>query len=156
MADHFGYGITFHELYERDGLIKLDAAFVAELKAADVALHNRLAAARAEPDTLSDKDHSQLLLDLAPYVEDFIGKLFGIEKEIGVLAEKHDALAPIYACKRLFVQRRASKALTPEEAERVSGEALLGMLPLVPAEDALFRTGVRQDGGGLAGKRRGE
>jgi len=138
MADQFGYGITFPELYARAGLVKLDAAFVSELKAADVELHNRFVTARATPTALSDKDHSQLLLDVAPHVEDVIGKLFGIEKEIELLAEKHNALAPIYACKRLFVQRRASKALTAEEVERVSGDALLSMLPVVPAGDPLF------------------
>ncbi len=138
MADNFGYGITFKELYARDGLVKLDAAFVAELKAADIALHNRFMAARADYTTLSNKDHSQLLLDLAPHTEDFIGKLFGIEKEVQALAETHHQLAPLYACKRLFVQRRAAKALAPEEAERVSGEALLSMLPLPHAEGTIF------------------
>ena len=138
MADHFGYGINFGDLYVHGGLVKLDAAFVEALKAAGVALYNRFMAARAQPQALADKDHSQLLIDLAPHVEDFIGKLFGIEKEIQVLAEKHHALAPLYACKRLFVQRRAAKALSPEEAERVSGEALLGMLPMPHAEDDYF------------------
>ena len=119
-------------------MVKLDAAFVAELKVADVALHNRFMAARADRTALSDKDHSQLLIDLAPHVEDFIGKLFGIEKEVQALAETHHQLAPLYACKRLFVQRRATKALTPEAAEHVSGESLLSMLPMVPADDPFF------------------
>src|SRR5580698_7201965 len=113
MNNKFAYGINFNDLYAREGLVKLDAAFVAELKAADVVLHNRFMAARAEYATLADKDHSQLLLDLAPHVEDFIGKLFGIEKEIRALAQTHHELAPLYACKRLFVQRRAAKALKP-------------------------------------------
>ena len=134
----FGFGIQFPELYSRDGLIKLDAAFVGELQKADVALHNRLMAARADRSTLSDKDHSQLLIDLAPLVEDFVGTLFGITAELGTLAERHHALAPIYACKRLFVQRRAAKALSADEVERVSGPALLGMLPLVPVDDPHF------------------
>jgi len=138
MAGNFGFGITFEELYQHDGLVKLDAAFVEELKVADVALYNRFMAARADYAALPAKDHSELLLNLAPHVEDFIGTLFGIEKEILALAEKHNELAPLYACKRLFVQRRAAKALTPEEANRVSGEALLSMLPLPHAEGVIF------------------
>jgi len=138
MTDHFGYGITFEELYVRNGMVKLDAAFTDALKASDVALHHRFMAARAQPAALADKEHSQLLIDLAPHVEDFIGTLFGIEKDIQALAEKHHALAPLYACKRLFVQRRAAKALTPEEAQRVSGKALLDMLPLPHAEGTIF------------------
>jgi NADPH-dependent glutamate synthase beta subunit-like oxidoreductase/NAD(P)H-flavin reductase len=137
MTEQFGYGITFDDLYERDGLVKLDAAFVGAL-AGDVALHNRFMAARADRAGLSEKEHSQLLIDVAPHVEDFIGALFGIGKEIGALAERHHTLAPLYACKRLFVQRRAAKALPMEQVEHMDGNALLGMLPLVPVEDAYF------------------
>ncbi|MDE3060326.1 MAG: FAD-dependent oxidoreductase, partial [Pseudomonadota bacterium] len=138
MPQPFGFGILFEELYRREGLARLDAAFVEQLKKGDTALHNRFMAARAEPLSLTVKDHSQLLLDLAPHVEDFVGTLFGIEKEIHLLAEQHHALAPLYACKRLFVQRRASKALSPEEAGRVNGEMLLAMLPLPHAEGLVF------------------
>ncbi|MEQ1789415.1 MAG: FAD-dependent oxidoreductase [Rickettsiales bacterium] len=146
----FGYGIKFEELYQRDGLVKIDNAFVEQLKTTDVELFNRLMAGRAnyplpspppqsgEGNILSDKDHSQLLIDLAPHVEDFIGELFAVKKEIAELAEAHHALAPIYACKRLFVQRRAAKALTIEEAQRVNGDSLLGMLPILNADDKLF------------------
>ncbi|NBX02743.1 MAG: pyridine nucleotide-disulfide oxidoreductase [Alphaproteobacteria bacterium] len=134
----FGFGIQFEELYAREGLVKLDAAFVSELKAADVELHNRFVTVRADKSALSDKDHSQLLIDVAPHVEDFIGKLFGIEKEVQELAASHHELASLYACKRLFVQRRAAKALSAEEAARVSGDALLGLLPLVPHDDEHF------------------
>ncbi len=134
----FGFGISFDDLYTRDGLIRLDAAFVQFMKAADIDLHNRLMAGRADPPSLSDKEHSQLLLELAPHVEDFIGQLFGIEKDIQLLAERHHALAPLYTCKRLFVQRRAAKFLKAEEAERVSGDALLSLLPLVPHDDPHF------------------
>ncbi len=155
---NFGHGIKFAELYSRDGLVAIDNAFVEQLKASDVALHNRLMAARLShgsrvmgheeksPMThdsglmtnLSPKDHSQLLLDLAPHIEDFIGELFGIKKEIAELAEAHHALAPLYACKRLFVQRRAAKALTPDAASQVSGDALLGMLPILHHDDEFF------------------
>jgi NADPH-dependent glutamate synthase beta subunit-like oxidoreductase/NAD(P)H-flavin reductase len=140
---NFGYGIKFAELYQRDGLLAIDNAFVEQLKVADAQLFNRLMAGRSNalapcPQHLEPKDHSQLLLDLAPHVEDFIGELFGIQKEIGELAAAHNALAPLYACKRLFVQRRAAKALTPEAANQVSGDALLGLLPLPHADGEFF------------------
>jgi NADPH-dependent glutamate synthase beta subunit-like oxidoreductase len=126
----FGFGIQFEELYQRDGLLRLDGTFLDELKQSDLALYNRLLAARAGNEPLADKEHSQLLVELAPHVEDFIGKLFGIVPEIQALAATHHQLAPLYACKRLFVQRRAAKALKPEEVQRVSGEAILGLLPI--------------------------
>ena len=130
MGGQFGFGMAFEELYSHSGLAKLDGKFSEELKTSDLALYNRLMAGRADKAALSEKDHSQLLLDLAPHVEDFIGKLFAIEKEVATLAEDHHSLAPIYACKRLFVQRRAAKALPLEQLERVSGDSLLSMLPI--------------------------
>lgn len=138
MTEQFGYGIKFAELYQRDGLVRIDNIFVEKLKETDVALFNRLMAGRGDKSTLSDKDHSQILIDLAPHLEDFIGELFGIKQEILELAEAHNALAPLYACKRLFVQRRAAKVLSVEEAQRVSGDALLGMLPLPNVDGEFF------------------
>lgn len=136
--NNFGYSVEFEELYSRDGLVKIDNAFVEQLKVSDVSLFNRLMAGRADKSALSEKDYSQLLLDLAPHTEDFIGELFGIQKEILEIAQAHNALAPLYACKRLFVQRRAAKALTPEAANQVSGDALLGMLPILHHDDEFF------------------
>ncbi len=138
MNKQFGFEIRFDEFYHRDGLVKLDGIFCDELKAADIELFNRFVAARAERASLDDKAYSQLLIDIAPYAEDFIAKLFGIETEVQKLAEWHHTLAPLYACKRLFVQRRAAKALKQEEAERLNADAILQMLPLVPVQDEFF------------------
>src|SRR5579859_6901657 len=109
-----GLGFSFEQLYTRDGLVALDAHFVKLLEKNDVALRNRLLTARAAPESIPDLEHSQLLLDLAPQAEDFIAALFGIEKELHTLQEKHHALAPLFACKRLFVQRRAAKGMWRE------------------------------------------
>src|SRR5262245_51923970 len=95
-AMKLGVTINFAELYAREGLIKLDAAFVERLRTFDVALHNRFVTARADRSALSDKDHSQLLMDVAPHAEDFIATLFDIEKEAKELAAAHNELAPIY------------------------------------------------------------
>jgi NADPH-dependent glutamate synthase beta subunit-like oxidoreductase/NAD(P)H-flavin reductase len=134
----FGLGIAFEDFYRREGLIKLDGVFCDTLKATDVELFNRLMTARAAPDVLAEKDHSALLIDLAPHVDDFIGELFCVKKEISLLAEKHHMLAPLYACKRLFVQRRAAKVLNAEEAARIAPDMLLSMLPLVAVDDPHF------------------
>ena len=119
-----GFDFSFEDLYDRAGLAKLDAKFIRELSSSDVAIHNRLVSARANPESLSDKDHSQLIIDSAPFVEGFIGKLFFISKEVTALKEKHFNLAPIYACKRLFVQRRALKGAKVEDIEKLDGGAI--------------------------------
>src|SRR5690349_19414151 len=100
-----GFGITFPDLYERDGLIKVDRAFTSFLRESDKALAEKLASARAEPPT--GRAESDLLIALAPHVEDFIARLFRIEAEAQALAARHNELAPLYSVKRQFVQRRA-------------------------------------------------
>lgn len=118
------FGLSFEDLYSREGLERLDAAFLRDLRATDAALAVRYEAVRADPSALEVKDASALLLDVAPHMEDFIATLFGIGKEVRALAEEHHALAPLYSCKRLFVQRRAMKAVKPAEAEGLDALAL--------------------------------
>src|SRR5882672_7589179 len=122
------HGLSFADLYERDGLARLDRAFVAHLAAGEVALHDRLMAARAEPDALDRKAESDLLVDLSPHLEDFVGELFGIAKEVRALQATHDRLAPLYSVKRLFVQRRAVKEVKEADALRLNGHKLAGEL----------------------------
>src|SRR2546423_1177869 len=121
-----GFGITFPDLYEREGLIKVDSAFVAFLAEADRALGEKLRAARAEPP--SGLAESQLLIALAPHVEDFIAKLFGIEREALALAERHNELAPLYSVKRQFVQRRALHKVKPAELQAFDPRAAAARL----------------------------
>ncbi|MFL6564557.1 MAG: FAD-dependent oxidoreductase [Burkholderiales bacterium] len=109
-----GFGIRFHDLYEREGLARVDAAFLQFLGQGDAALRDRLVAARANPPAA--KEESDLLIASAPHVEDFIARLFGIEPEAQALAAKHHELAPLYSVKRLFVQRRAMHKVKPEDA----------------------------------------
>ena len=72
--------------------------------------------ARATPAPRA-RTESDLLVALAPHVEDFLATLFGIEAEARALAERHNELAPLYSVKRLFVQRRALHKVKPEDAK---------------------------------------
>src|SRR5436190_3461082 len=139
------HGLTFSDLYDRDGLIRLDRAFVAHLAATDAALHERLMAGRADADALDRKAESDLLVDLAPHVEDFLGDLFGIGGEVRALQARHDKLAPLYSVKRLFVQRRAVKEIKEADAAHLNGHKLgqeLGTLIGGPPADFTTRQGV--------------
>jgi NADPH-dependent glutamate synthase beta subunit-like oxidoreductase/NAD(P)H-flavin reductase len=108
------FDLSFEDLYTRDGLLRLDAAFLQFLAEADAALRARLVAARGAPPAA--KEESELLIALAPHLEDFIARLFGIEAEARALAAQHHELAPLYSVKRLFVQRRALHKVKPEDA----------------------------------------
>jgi len=118
-----GFGMSFADLYDREALRALDNAFLTFLGEADAALRDRLQAARTAPEGLAAKDESELLIALAPHLDDFIARLFGIEAEVQALAARHHELAPLYSVKRLFVQRRALHKVKAEEAQGVDGAA---------------------------------
>src|SRR6266702_4744725 len=89
------HGLSFAELHERDGLARLDAAFLDHLGAAESALRPQLEAARAAA-TLDSKAESALIREIAP----------------------------LYSVKRQFVQRRAANKVKPEDAAKLDGPAL--------------------------------
>ena len=122
------FGLTFQDLYTRAGLIKLDGLFRASLQQSAPGLAERLAAARQEPPAPHTKTGSELIIELAPYIEDFIGELFGIESELARLQLRHSELAPLYAVKRKFVQRKALTGYTVESASEIDGFALASEL----------------------------
>src|SRR6266446_2859467 len=134
------HGLSFVDLYDRDGLVRLDRAFVAHLADADTELHARLMAARSDPDAIEHQVESDLVVDLAPHLEDFIGQLFGIVAEMRALQARHHELAPLYSVKRLFVQRRAVKGIKEEDAAVFDGPGLAGeldrLMGAVPGEAA--------------------
>ena len=118
------HGLGLTDLYQAEGLARIDSLFCAHLAAGGADLAARLMAARANPGTLDAKGESELLIALAPQLEDFIAGLFNIRAAVQALAARHHDLAPLYACKRLFVQRRAQRAHKPEEAAAFDPAAL--------------------------------
>jgi len=119
-----GFDCTFDELYTREGLVKLDRRFLARLRENDTTLHDRLVRARDGPAGLAPKQESELLLALAPQLERFVARLFGIELEVQALAARHHELAPLYQVKRQFVQRKAMHRYAAPEAASFDGPAL--------------------------------
>ncbi|MFN7087388.1 MAG: FAD-dependent oxidoreductase [Burkholderiales bacterium] len=128
------FGIAFEDLYRREGLVRLDGEFLRFLEQRDSALHGRLISARAHPAALQTRQESELLLALAPLVDDFLAEMFGIGSELEALAERHRALAPLYSVKRLFVQRKAMHKIKPDEAEKLDGHALAARLEAMLGE----------------------
>ena len=80
--------------------------------------------ARQNAAVLAPKQESELLIALAPHVDEFIAWLFDIDKEVTALTARHHALNPIFGVKRNFVQRKAMHKVKSEDAERVDGLAL--------------------------------
>ena len=123
-----GFGFSFPDLYSTAGLQRLDAVFGAWLGQADAALAARLASARAAPDALGRKGESELLIALAPHLEDFLAQVFGVESEVTALQAAQHELAPLFACKRQVVQRKALNKYKAEDAAAFDGPALRAAL----------------------------
>src|SRR5215470_3347775 len=119
-----GFGFDFPDLYSTAGLSRLDDAFCAWLSQTDSALASRLAVARADPQRLSRLEESELLVAMAPYVEDWLAQLFGIETEVTRMQAAQHELAPLYACKRQVVQRKAMNKHKADEAAGFDADAL--------------------------------
>src|SRR5258705_5574868 len=132
------HDLSFTDLYDREGLARLDAAFVDWLKGVNVEIHARFMAARTAPDALAAKEESNLLIEVARPFEDFLAALFGVAEEAAALRARHNALAPLYDCKRLFVQRYVARAIKPDAAMALDGAAVTAEVAL-PArlEDGL-------------------
>ena len=118
------HGLRFEDLYDPAGLARIDGLFVDALRKSDEGLAGRLMAARAEPKAVDAKAESTLIIEVAAHLDDFLGEMFGIADELGALRRQHSELAPIYAVKRLFVQRRALKAHPEAEARTFDSDAI--------------------------------
>src|SRR5690348_4284264 len=65
-------GLNFQDLYRQEGLVRLDAIFLDQLRQRAADLHAALLAARQDPSALTPKAHSELLIAVAPHLEDFL------------------------------------------------------------------------------------
>ena len=79
------FGLSFEDLYRQEGLARLDGTFREQLEATHPPLAQRLLDARVNPDALTHKQQSDLIVELAPHIEDFIGELFGISADLRAL-----------------------------------------------------------------------
>lgn len=102
-------GLTFKDLYEREGLIKIHEFFSHFLFDVDNELHTKWENAIANPENLSSKDESELIIAVSPLLEEFIAELFDIISDILTLKKSHTKLNLIPLIKRQFVQRIALK-----------------------------------------------
>jgi NADPH-dependent glutamate synthase beta subunit-like oxidoreductase/NAD(P)H-flavin reductase len=118
------FGLAFGDLYDPAGLARLDGCFGEELAKADAALHARWIAARSDAAALEYKAEAELLIEVAPHLDRFVARLFGIEEEWQELVEGHHRLAPLFRVKRKFVQRRAMLKIKADAAQALDGPAL--------------------------------
>ena len=85
-----GFGLDFGDFYARDGLVGLDARFVEFLQGAQPGRAWPADGGARGAGDLAGKPESELIIALAPELEDFIAELFGIAGEMAELKRRHD------------------------------------------------------------------
>jgi hypothetical protein len=109
------FGVTFEDLYEREGLEKLNKKFEEYLneKNPEIATHFlMLKKVEAGLEFITNPQKSSALIDVARVLENFIVELFNIEKENSDLKKRHEDLKKIYQIRREFVQREVAKKIS--------------------------------------------
>jgi NADPH-dependent glutamate synthase beta subunit-like oxidoreductase/NAD(P)H-flavin reductase len=140
-ALELGFGLRFPELYQYDGLERLDRAFLGVIDAVDTELCARLIGARQEGHACDRATQSTIALALAAHFESFIAALFKIATAVDRLQRQHDECATFHLVKRNFVQRRAVKNKTAQDAAEIEGPEVAAKLEELlgePLSDAAY------------------
>jgi len=117
-------GFRFSDLFDTARLRDLSEAFYDDVKAKDDTLHSALAkyiAARGAG--YERKVESKILTDSAPFLSDFIARLFKIDREQNELSERILVQNPVWKFK-FFVQRRAARKFKPEQLAELNEASL--------------------------------
>ncbi len=102
-------GYHFQELLTAAGLQKLDQHFLITLQTANPALHAQILAYRQDAKCAPPELISQMLIDCAVVVEEFIAQLFNIEEAAARLQAQTLTHQPIFAFKAYYVMRQARR-----------------------------------------------
>jgi len=105
MSLQLNFDLSFEDLYNLDGLRKVDAYFIEKLLKIDPILCNRMLDARDHPNLLYKSDESNLILEIAPVLEQFIIDLFDISNPIEQYHAEHEKLNIIYKCNKSLIQK---------------------------------------------------
>lgn len=114
------FGLTFQDLYRRESLLRLHEIFQSYLKERDSSLYQRYES--------SSPTDTEILVELAPFLEDFLGELFNIKNEIHTLQQNHHALSSIHYVKRQFIQRWALRNYSLVDVESIDANELRSLL----------------------------
>ncbi|QTS83898.1 Dihydroorotate dehydrogenase B (NAD(+)) electron transfer subunit [Coxiella endosymbiont of Amblyomma nuttalli] len=104
----------FSELFNADGLTRLDTSFLKFLKSVDERLQARLLNYR-KGIYLRPEEISQLIIECGPILESFIADLFSIEEAVSCLQAMTLKENPIFAFKKFYILRQARRLLKKAE-----------------------------------------
>ncbi|MEI6667314.1 MAG: pyridine nucleotide-disulfide oxidoreductase [Acidobacteriota bacterium] len=125
-------GFSYPDLHEPDKLRDLYDVFAREVTRQDPELWQQWDAYRSHPaHALGATEVSLLLVRMAPFVSRFVGRLFGVERELAALADTTAQHQVLGRFKADFVRRRVVSLLkgpTPPEANAADDRAVAALL----------------------------
>ena len=141
VAKKGGSPFVFRDLFVPESLHELHDVFLDHLKGAAPDAHSALEAYRAcQGKGMTPQAVSEVLLAVSPHVSAFVGKLFGVEKELGRLAEEVKDRSPLWRFKADFAKKRVLK---PDAGKSWKGTVTEANAVATAAISATFRaTGV--------------
>jgi NADPH-dependent glutamate synthase beta subunit-like oxidoreductase/NAD(P)H-flavin reductase len=108
-------GFTYADLYRPPRLRELAETFYREVAAADPGLAQEFSGYRAACGVgYADREESDLIIKLAPYLSRFLARLFKIETECEQLTAATINQQDIFEFKKSFIQKRVFKKFTTE------------------------------------------
>ena len=141
-------GFTFDDLFVPSSLARLTGIFAEDLTKRDPSLSLRYRRYIDSRD-LTHEEVSSLLVDIAPFVAEFLSRLFGIEAEYEGMKRRAVRDAVIFSVKKEFVIRRAlrhysSRAAIDEDLSSLDARAgrLIGAMAGLPRGDDEMEIGA--------------
>ena len=114
------FGLDFEDLYQRDGLIKLNQKFEEFLTKKNPEIAAEFFKLKNNLEGFLPVQRSAILVDSARVLEDFLVTVFEIEKENNELKQQHKDLEKISYIKREFVQRIVAKKIDEPAYHKLS------------------------------------
>ena len=111
------FGFKFEDLYQTKSLHEVNESWLNWLSEISPELEIEYKS-HLNPN-LTAKAESEAIIKFARHLEDFISLLFPVKHQVLGISKRHSELAPVYKCKRLFVQRVAAKKWKDEDIEKL-------------------------------------
>ncbi|MBT5827855.1 MAG: FAD-dependent oxidoreductase [Alphaproteobacteria bacterium] len=120
MSSEFNFNLNFEDLYALAGIKKIDQEFIGFLNEINPVLTEQLLALRTRQEHYTAK----FTIELAPYLELFLVKLFNLTEEVNELCCAAKELNFVYECKRNFIQKKVVRKYKNEDLSNLSILAL--------------------------------
>jgi RPE3 domain-containing protein len=118
----FGFNIDFADLTSLVGLRKIDELFCRFLSNHSGELSSKLIDFRKRSSAVTLTKYSEFIISVSPILDDFLEKLFNIERENSLLKKQYTNFDVIYECRRKFVQRFAVSKYPKSKLEEIDFE----------------------------------